>query len=150
MNMFNRCKHFIYRFKAQLLLSLFALSFGSYIFLLVSGAPIFAQALCAFWLAVQFAAVICHVQSKRWESNFIAEKKQESEKRIHDIRSDIAPAFLLIDSAKAHSKSGNADALEQLDHYLWQVIEKVADNENNMASDVQYSPKLFIQSNDWL
>ena len=98
---------------------------------------------------MQFAAVICYFRSKQWESNLIA-KKQESEKRIHDIRSDIAPAFLLIDSAKAHSKSGNADALEQIDHYLWQVIEKVAYNENNMASDVQYSPKLFIQSNDRL
>lgn len=147
--MFNNFKHFIYHFKAQLLLSLFALSFGSYIYLLVSGEPIFAQALCAFWLAVQFAAVIYNLQSQRWKSNLIAEKK-ESEKRIHNIRSNIAPAFLLIDAAKAHSKSGNADALEQLEHYLWRVIEKMADNENNMASDDQYSPKLFIQSNDRL
>lgn len=98
---------------------------------------------------MQFAAVICHFRSKHWESNLIA-KKQEPEKRIHDISSIIALAFLLINAAKAHSKSGNANALEQLVYYLWQVIEKVADKENNLASDDQYSPKLFIQSNDRL
>ncbi|MDB3999802.1 hypothetical protein N9446_00515 [bacterium] len=98
---------------------------------------------------MQFAAVICYFRSKHWESNLIA-KKQESEKRIHDISSIIALAFLLINAAKAHSKSGNANALEQLVYYLWQVIEKVADKENNLASDEQYSPKLFIQSNDRL
>ena len=99
---------------------------------------------------MQFAGVLCHFQSNRWESNFFAEHYHESEKRIHDISSIIALAFLLINAAKAHSKSGNANALEQLVYYLWQVIEKVADNENNMASDVQYSPELFIQSNDRL
>jgi hypothetical protein len=84
------------------------------------------------------------------ETQSYCRKKQESEKRIHNIRSNIAPAFLLIDAAKAHSKSGNADTLEQLEHYFWRVIENMADNENNMASDDQYSPKLFIQSNDRL
>ena len=81
---------------------------------------------------MQFAAVICYFRSKQWESNLIA-KKQESEKRIHDISNIIALAFLLINAAKAHSKSGNANALEQLVYYLWQVIEKVADNEKNLA-----------------
>ena len=46
------------------------------IFQLVSDKHNFAQALCAFWLAVQFAAVIYNLQSKRWKSNLIAEKNK--------------------------------------------------------------------------
>lgn len=59
----------------------------------------------------------------------LLKKKKEPEKQIHDIRSNIIPAFLLFDAAKAHSNSRNTNALEQLVHYLWQVIEKMADNE---------------------
>jgi|GEM_PF-5223572 hypothetical protein len=116
------CERVFLGYKAKIFFSLFIFSILALLFSLFNSSNIVLQTFCAFWMAVQFAALFCHFRNSKILNKNAPDDRAFAKKIAHEIRKDIAPAVLLIDYIKTSTSSTDQDALEKIDVSLSQVV----------------------------